>query len=61
MRELFDQCADQGIEREAERRRQTVGAMFRWALSQDIVEMDPTAGLKAYDPGTPRDRILTVN
>jgi integrase len=60
LRELFDQCADQGIEREAERRRQTVGAMFRWALSQDIVETDPTAGLKAYDPGTPRDRVLTV-
>lgn len=61
LRELFDHCADRGIEREAERRRQTVGAMFRWALSQDIVEMDPTAGLKAYDPGTPRDRTLTVN
>ncbi|MGA9279841.1 MAG: hypothetical protein WBW00_00860, partial [Pseudolabrys sp.] len=58
LRELFDQCADNGIEREAERRRQTVGAMFRWALSQDIVEIDPTAGLKAYDPGTPRDRVL---
>lgn len=29
LRELFDQCADNGIEREAERRRQTVGAMFR--------------------------------
>ena len=60
LRELFDQCADQGIEREAERRRQTVGAMFRWALSQDVVEIDPTAGLKAYDPGTPRDRVLTL-
>jgi site-specific recombinase XerD len=35
--------------------------MFRWALSQDIVEVDPTAGLKAYDPGTPRDRVLTVD
>jgi integrase len=34
--------------------------MFRWALSQDIVELDPTAGLKAYDPGTPRDRVLTI-
>ena len=34
--------------------------MFRWALSQDIVEADPTAGFKAYDPGTPRDRVLTV-
>ena len=60
LRELFDQCADGGIEREAERRRQTVGAMFRWALSQDIVEIDPTAGLKAYDPGTPRDRVLSI-
>jgi integrase len=60
IRELLDAVADQGIEREAEKRRQTVGAMFRWALSQDIVETDATAGLKAYDPGTPRDRVLTV-
>jgi integrase len=61
LRELFDQCADQGNEREAEKRRQTVGAMFRWALSQDIVETDPTAGLKAYDPGAPRDRALSAD
>ena len=33
---------------------------FRWALSQDIVAADPTAGLEAYDHGTPRDRVLTV-
>jgi integrase len=59
IRELLDAVADQGIEREAEKRRQTVGAMFRWALSQDIVETDATAGLRAYDPGTPRDRVLT--
>ena len=61
IRELLDIAADQGIEREAEKRRQTVGAMFRWALSQDIVETDPTAGLKAYDPGTPRDRVLSAD
>jgi integrase len=60
LRELLDAIADRGTAREAEKRRQTVGAMFRWALSQDIVETDPTAGLKAYDPGTPRDRVLTV-
>jgi integrase len=60
IRELLDAVADQGIEREAEKRRQTVGAMFRWALSQDIVATDPTAGLKAYDAGTPRDRVLSV-
>jgi integrase len=34
--------------------------MFRWALSQDIVEADPTAGLTPYDRGAPRDRVLTV-
>ena len=60
IRELLDAVADQGIEREAEKRRQTIGAMFRWALSQDIVETDATGGLKAYDPGTPRDRVLSV-
>jgi integrase len=61
IRELLDATADQGIAREAEKRRQTIGAMFRWALSQDIVETDPTAGLKAYDPGTPRDRVLVAD
>jgi integrase len=60
IRELLDAIVDQGLGREAEKRRQIVGAMFRWALSQDIVETDPTAGLNAYDPGTPRDRVLTV-
>jgi integrase len=34
--------------------------MFRWALSQDIVAAEPTAGLEAYDRGTPRDRVLSV-
>ena len=60
IRELLDAVADQGFEREAEKRRQTIGAMFRWALSQDIVETDPTAGLKGYDPGTPRNRVLVT-
>ena len=60
IREILDAIADRGCMREAEKRRQMVGAMFRWALSQDIVEADRTTGLKAYDPGTPRDRVLTV-
>ncbi|WP_423069076.1 tyrosine-type recombinase/integrase [Devosia sp. CN2-171] len=59
IRQLLDKVADQGTEREAEKRRQTVGAMFRWAVSQDMVEIDPTAGLTAYDPGTPSDRVLS--
>jgi integrase len=51
---------DVGKGREAEKRRQVCTAMFRWALSQDIVAADPTAGLEAYDRGAPRDRVLTV-
>jgi integrase len=35
--------------------------MFRWALSQDIVEADPTAGLTPYDRSAPRDRVLTLD
>jgi integrase len=56
----LDNIVDQGKGREAEKRRQVCTAMFRWALSQDIVAADPTAGLEAYDRGTPRDRVLTV-
>jgi integrase len=51
---------DRGKRREAEKRRQVCTAMFRWALSQDIVETDLTAGLEVYDRGIPRDRVLTV-
>ena len=59
IRELFDLAADAGLEREAEKRRQTVGAMFRWAVARDLVDIDPTAGLTAYDSGKPRDRVLS--
>jgi integrase len=60
IRAILDSSVDRGQGREAEKRRQVCTATFRWALSQDIVEADPTAGLNAYDPGTPRDRVLTV-
>ena len=61
VREIFDACADAGFQREAEKRRQTAGAMFRWALAQDLIEVNPTAGLAGYDPGTPRDRVLSAD
>ena len=60
IRELLDSIVDRGQGREAEKRRQVCTAMFRWALSQDIVEADPTAGLTPYDRGAPRDRVLTL-
>jgi integrase len=59
LRELFDEAAEAGILREAEKRRRTVGAMLRWAVSQDYLEADPSAGLKTYDAGAPRDRFLS--
>lgn len=61
LRNLFDEAAEAGHEREAEKRRQAVGAMFRWAVSQDYLDADPTAGLKSYDPGSPRDRTLSIH
>ena len=33
--------------------------MFKWAVSQDVLETDPTRGLPAYSHGAPRDRILS--
>ena len=49
-----------GCMREAEKRRQMVGTMFGWALGRDLVSANPTAGLEPYDPGVPRDRVLTA-
>jgi integrase len=60
IRALLDAMVDQGKGREAETRRQVCTAMFRWSLSQDIVDADPTAGLDAYDRGTLRNRVLTI-
>jgi integrase len=59
IRAILDLIADRGQGREAEKRRQVCTAMFRWALSQDIVEADPTAGLTPYDRGAARDRVLS--
>jgi integrase len=56
---LLDEVAESGREREAEKRRQVIGAMFRWAIGRDLVDRDPTHGMPPYDPGTPRDRVLS--
>jgi integrase len=59
IRVLLDEVAERGFAREAEKRRQSIGAMYRWALSQDIVELDPTAGLSSYGTGQLKDRVLS--
>ena len=59
LRQLLDAVSDTGLAREAGHRRQAIGTMFKWALSQDIVETDPAYGLASYGLSEPRDRVLS--
>jgi integrase len=45
--------------REAEKRRQVIGAMYRWGIAKGYATTDPTAGTEGYGRGNPRDRVLT--
>ena len=55
---LLDPVAD-GRSREAEKRRQAIGAMYRWGIAKGYVTIDPTDGTESYGRGDPRDRVLT--
>jgi integrase len=57
LRQLFDAVADRGHPVAAEKRTLTQ-TMFRWALRQDILEIDPSAGLSSYGQATARARVL---
>ena len=46
------------LQGEAEKRRSTIQPMFRWALKQDIIEIDPSAGLSPYSQSVARERVL---
>jgi integrase len=58
LRQLLDEVADRGHLVAAEKRRTLVQTMFRWALRQDIVEVDPSAGLSPYGQASARERVL---
>jgi integrase len=58
LRQLLDAVADQGHEGEAEKQRSVIQPMFRWALRQDIIEIDPSAGLSPYGHSGARERVL---
>jgi integrase len=45
--------------REAEKRRQQIGALYKWSLAKGYVEDNPAAGLPSYGSGETRDRVLT--
>jgi hypothetical protein len=61
LRRLLDATADQGHETEAEKQRSVIQLMFRWALRQDIIEIDPSAGLSPYNQPVARERVLDHN
>jgi integrase len=58
LRQILDAVSDQGFKGEAEKRRSTIQPMFRWALKQDIIEIDPSAGLSPYGQSVARKRVL---
>jgi integrase len=60
MRQLLDDVADRDLKSEADKRRHTIGTMFRWAMSLDFVAIDPTAGLASYGVETSSDRVLSA-
>jgi len=59
VRQILNVTADRGVLREAEKQRQSIGAMFSYAVGQDIVSENPVSGLKSYSLGELRDRILS--
>jgi integrase len=61
VRRLLDETADKGHETEAEKQRSVIQPMFRWALRQDIIESDPSAGLSPYNQPVARERVLDDN
>jgi hypothetical protein len=61
LRQLLDKTADQGFSREAGHRQQAIGAMFKWAVAQDIVATNPAQGLAPYSRSPPRNRVLDEN
>lgn len=58
---LLEAIAGRGHERLAGKTKVLIGGLFKWAETQDIIDVDPTRGLPAYDQGTPRDRVLDMD
>jgi integrase len=59
LRKLLIVTADRGAPREAEKQRQSIHAMFRFGVSEDLVETNPVTGLKPFSAGEPRERVLS--
>jgi integrase len=61
LRQLLDATADAGYRREAEQRRICLNGLFKWALAQDHIEINPMAGLTSFGRSPPRKRVLSAD
>lgn len=61
IRRLLDATADAGYIREAEQRRITLNAFFRWSVAQDYLEENPMLGLTSFGRSPPRKRVLSAD
>jgi integrase len=59
LRTILDKVANRGALREAEKQRQLIRVLFRWALSQDVIEIDPSAGIASFGSSPRRERVLS--
>lgn len=59
IRVILDKVSDRGAMREAEKQRQSIHTMFRWAVGQDIVPVNLAVGLAPYSTGSLRERVLS--
>jgi integrase len=59
LRKVLLATLDRGAPREAEKQRQSIHAMFRWSVGQDLVDANPVTGLTPFSAGEPRERVLS--
>jgi integrase len=59
IRDAIDKIADRGVVAMARRSHARLRRLFTWAVSRDIIAVNPMTGLEAPGSETERDRVLT--
>jgi len=60
LRTILEKTAERRVLRDAEKQRQLMRVLFRWAVAQDIIDVDPTAGIASFGSSPRRDRVLSA-
>jgi integrase len=59
LRAILEKPLNRGKLREAEKQRQVMRVLFRWAVGEDIIAADPTTGIASFGTSPRRDRVLS--